>query len=50
MDVTQDGVTPIVVAAGNGQAEVVKLLIETGANLNQRAKVSFILLWYKTKV
>ena len=32
---TEDGYSPIFIAANNGHAEVVKLLVEKGADLNQ---------------
>ena len=37
--VLQDGWTPLVSASQNGYLEIVKLLIEAGANFNHTAKV-----------
>ena len=37
--VLQDGCTPVGVASQNGHLEIVKRIIETGANVNQTSKV-----------
>ena len=37
--VLQDGVTPLVIAIQEGRLEMVKSLIEAGANVNHTAKV-----------
>ena len=37
--VLQDGVTPLVIASYNGHLEIVKSLIEAGANVNHTTKV-----------
>ena len=37
--VLQDGWTPLVIASHNGHLEVVKSLIEAGANVNHTTKV-----------
>ena len=38
--VLQDGCSPLSVASHDGQHDVVKTLIEAGANINQAEKVS----------
>ena len=37
--VLQDGVTPLVIASENGHLEIVKSLIEAGANVDHTIKV-----------
>ena len=37
--VLQDGWTPLVIASENGHLEIVKSLIEAGANVNHTTKV-----------
>ena len=41
--VLQDGSTPLVIASENGRLEIVKSLIEAGANVNHTAKVVTII-------
>jgi ankyrin repeat protein len=40
MVITQDGVTPLIVAAINGHTEIVALLLEKGADKNAKSKAS----------
>ena len=37
--VLQNGLTPLVIASNNGHLEIVKSLIEAGANVNHTTKV-----------
>ena len=37
--VLQNGATPLIIASHNGHLEIVKSLIEAGANVNHTAKV-----------